>query len=304
MKITTICLGVLMSSVLTASSALAEVKVFLLAGQSNMAGLGGYTGYPLGKPWDDPPYDHADLPCPAPYDKPQTEVKFWNYGAKPGDDHANVLKAGDAWVDLQPGFGHRDDGFGPEVSFGYQLKKLYPKDDIYLIKSSTGGTNLAVDWNPNPDSMGPQYKLFKTRVDAALANLTAAGKKPTIAGMIWMQGEDDSTNPAFAKAYQENLLHFIKKVREDFKAPEMKFVIGRITYMAKLWTSTETIDIVRAAQQKAAEVDGNAAWFDTDDLKWSYYGHYGTNGQIELGCRFAKELAPAKKDGEEKKTEK
>jgi hypothetical protein len=52
--------------------------------------------------------------------------------------------------------------------------------------------------------------------------------------------------------------------------------------------------MVRAAQQKVAEDDGNAAWFDTDDLKWSYYGHYGTQGQIDLGLRFAKPFTPAK----------
>lgn len=291
-----------MISTLMSSPASAEVKVFLLAGQSNMAGLGGYTGYPLGKPWDDPPYDHADSPCPGPYDKPQTEVKFWNYGGKPSEDHVNVLTAGDAWVDLKPGFGHRDDGFGPEVSFGYQLKKLFPKDEIYLIKSSTGGTNLAADWNPNPDSMGPQYKMFKSRVDAALANLTDAGKKPIVVGMIWMQGEDDSTNQAFAEAYQANLLNLIKRARTDFQAPEMRFVIGRITYMAKLWSTEERIDIVRAAQQKVPEIDKNAAWFDTDDLLWCYYGHYGTKGQIELGLRFAKEFDPKKRTAEEKKT--
>ena len=115
-----------------------------------------------------------------------------------------------------------------------------------------------------------------------------------------MQGEDDSTSPAFAKAYQENLLNFIKTVRSDFKAPEMRFVIGRITYMSKLWSTTETIDIVRASQQKVPEIDGNAAWFDTDDLKWAYYGHYGTEGQIELGLRFAKKFAPTVKDEEPK----
>ncbi len=295
MKTALIYMGALTFSIMAANPASAGTKVFLLAGQSNMAGLGGYTGYPLGKPWDDPPYDHADLPCPAPYDKPQIDVKFWNYGAKPGEDHVNILKAGNGWVDLRLGFGHRDDGFGPEVSFGYELKKLYPQDEICLIKSSTGGTNLAVDWNPDPKTMGPQYKLFKTRVEAALANLTAAGKQFTIVGMIWMQGEDDSTVPAHANAYQENLTNFIKQVRRDFRAPEMKIVIGRITYMSKLWTSTENIDIVRAAQQKAAETDGNAAWFDTDDLKWSYYGHYGTQGQIELGLRFAKPFAPVMK---------
>ena len=86
-------------------------------------------------------------------------------------------------------------------------------------------------------------------------------------------------------------------MRSDFGAPEMKFVIGRITYMSKLWTTTENIDTVRVAQQKVPAIDGNAAWFDTDDLKWSYYGHYGTQGQIELGLRFAKEFAPAPKGG-------
>jgi hypothetical protein len=289
-----LCILTAMMISLAAATVFGETKVFFLAGQSNMAGLGGYNGYPIGSPWTDPPYDHADAPCPAPYDKPQTDVKFWNYGATAGEDHVNVVKAGDAWVDLRPGFGHRDDGFGPEVSFGHELKKLYPNDEIYLIKSSTGGTDLAVDWNPNPETMGPQYKLFKSRADAALANLAAAGKKPVIVGMIWMQGENDSTNPAFAKAYEANLKNFIAKVRGDYKAPNMKFVIGRISYMSKLWSTTEIIDMVRAAQQKVAEDDGNAAWFDTDDLKWSYYGHYGTQGQIDLGLRFAKPFTPAK----------
>jgi hypothetical protein len=172
---------------------------------------------------------------------------------------------------------------------------MYPNDEIYLIKSATGGTSLAGDWKPTPDAMGPQYILFRSRVDAALANLTAAGKKYTIVGMIWMQGENDSTVPEHAKAYEENLKNFIKQVRDDVHAPEMKFVIGRITYMSKPWAPMENIDLVRAAQQKVAETDGNAAWFDTDDLQWAYYGHYGTSGQIELGQRFAKPFDPAEK---------
>jgi hypothetical protein len=292
MKTTVFCVVLSAITLFIANSVSAETKVFLLAGQSNMVGMGGYTGYPMGSPWTDPPYDHADAKCPAPYDAPQTTVRFWNYGAKPDDKHINVLKAGDGWIDLRPGFGVRDDEFGPEVSFGYMLHKYFPKDDIYLIKSSTGGTNLASNWNPNPDSIGPQYALFKSRVDAALANLAAAGKKPVIVGMIWMQGEDDSTNPDYAKAYKDNLLSFIRKVRADYKTPEMKFVIGRISRMSKLWTTPENLDLVRNAQAEVPALDGNAAWFDTDDLQWATYGHYGTQGQIDLGLRFAKEFDP------------
>jgi hypothetical protein len=36
---------------------------------------------------------------------------------------------------------------------------------------------------------------------------------------------------------------------------------------------------------------GNASWFDTDDLQWAYPGHYGTQGQIDLGIRFANAVA-------------
>jgi hypothetical protein len=280
----------------------AETKVFLLGGQSNMVGLGGYTGYPMGSPWNDPPYDHADAKCPAPYDAPQPAVKFWNYGAEADEKHNNVLKAGDGWIDLRPGFGNRDDEFGPEVSFGFMLHKYFPNDEIYLVKSSTGGTDLAEQWNPNPEKMGPQYKLFKSRVDAALANLNAAGKKPVIVGMIWMQGENDSTVPDFAKAYKDNLRNLIRTVRADFKASEMKFVVGRISRMSKLWATPENLDLVRTVQQEVAESDGNAGWFDTDDLQWATYGHYGTQGQIDLGLRFAKEFAPARKK-EAKKAE-
>ena len=36
---------------------------------------------------------------------------------------------------------------------------------------------------------------------------------------------------------------------------------------------------------------GHASWINTDDLEWAYGGHYGTQGQIDLGIRFANQLA-------------
>lgn len=44
------CSLIMMGSIVLNQLAYAATKVFLLAGQSNMSGLGGYTGYPLGKP--------------------------------------------------------------------------------------------------------------------------------------------------------------------------------------------------------------------------------------------------------------
>jgi hypothetical protein len=100
--------------------------------------------------------------------------------------------------------------------------------------------------------------------------------------------------PDHAKAYRQNLKDFIAKVRSDFNAPEMKFVAGRITTMSKLWATAENIELVRKAQEEVSKIDGNASWIDTDDLKWAYYGHYGTQGQIDLGIRFANEFKPGR----------
>jgi hypothetical protein len=238
--------------VLATAQASAATKVFLLAGQSNMAGVGGY-----------------DSPIPSPYNVSQPAVRFWN-------------DSNDGWVDLQSGFGFAPTYFGPEVSFGYRLHStIFPNDDIYLVKYALTSTSLAVDWKP--DGSGPCYNMFKSRVNTALARLRKDGLSPTIAGMIWMQGEGDATE-AFAPAYAANLTNLIGKVRSDFASPDMPFVLGRILPTAGLPTNNA---IVRIAQEAVPGQVGNASWINTDDLPLAYPVHYGTQGQIELGIRFA-----------------
>jgi hypothetical protein len=269
--------------VLAATPAAAATKVFLLGGQSNMAGLGGF-------PNDTPqPGYGADKPIPAPYDAVQTDVKFWNYSGalltNPWNSNGiNNPDVGTKWVNLQNGFGWEPVEFGPEVSFGYTLHKLLPKDDIYLVKLGVNGSDLANSWNPN--GTGGNYNLFKLRVAAAIQNLTNDGKTPTIAGMIWMQGEGDAQSAANANAYADNLKNLITHVRTDFNAPDMRFVVGRITtfYDSKPAGGNAT---VRAAEVSVGTTFPNTAWINTDDLERAYDAHYGTQGQIDLGIRFA-----------------
>ena len=249
--------------------AMAGTKVFLLGGQSNMAGVGGY-----------------DSPLPAPYDSPQPEVRFWNYDPQIHPEYDfNVPGVGTGWVDLESGYGHLPTNFGPEITFGYTLKNMFPDDDIYLIKEGLTSQDLAVQWNS--DGTGPIYNIFKSRVDAAMQNLTDAGLAPTIAGMIWMQGESDAMNHSYAIEYETNLTNLIADVRSDFSTPEMPFVIGRILPYYGTPADNAT---VRDAQESVAVADENVTWIDTDDLSLAYAGHYGTQGQIELGTRFALEF--------------
>lgn len=232
----------------------AATKVFLLAGQSNMAGEGMVSE------------------LLAPYNSPLAAVKFWN---------------NNAWEALQGGFGDGTPGvrFGPELSFGHAIQKLFPTDDIYLVKYGLTSTSLAVNWNPN--GTGDCYNTFKAKANAAIQNLTAAGKSPVIAGMLWMQGENDALNSTQAAVYSQNLTNFIRTARRDFSTPDMQFVIGRI--LPCYGTPTDS-DLVRNAEMTVPGQVGHASWINTDDLQLAFTGHYGTQGQIDLGIRFANEF--------------
>ncbi len=256
-------------------------KVFLLAGQSNCLGCGGY----------------GDSPVPPPYDKPQTEVHFWS--EKPLSQE-NTDQSENRWVPLKTGYGYGliqsgiwvgskyKNCFGPEVSAGYRLKQLHPKDDVYIIKYAVGATNLFKDWNPN--GSGRCYPVFKSRVNAALKNLRDANRAPEIAGMMWLQGASDAMAGEYtAKQYAHNLENFVVAVRKDFDAPNMPIVIGRYS---TIWGTPENNRLLRTAQESVPKVVGHASWISTDDLPvWPQYppdvNHFNTKGQIELGIRFA-----------------
>ena len=247
------------------------IKVYLLGGQSNMVGSSTPT---------------KDLPRELQI--PQEDVEFY-HSAGPGP-----LKE-DAWVLLQPG---STVDFGPEVTFGRTMADLFPEERIVLIKYAAGNTNLAVDWNPNT---GPQYRRFKETVTAGLEALTDRGDEYEIAGMVWMQGESDSGFAHMAPRYRANLTSFITRVRRDFEAPDMPFVIGRI-YLGVGSFPHEAK--VRAAQVAVGNRDKHAAWVNLDGLPQQPVGvEFNGPGTIEMGKRFAKAMQRLHKKAAPRATE-
>ena len=234
------------------------VKVYLLAGQSNMVGSSTPT---------------RDLP--AELRIPQEDVEFY-HAAGPGPLQEN------AWVLLQPG---STVDFGPEVTFGRTMADLLPEERIALIKYAAGNTNLAVDWDPDS---GPQYRRFKETVTAGLEALTDRGDTYEIAGMVWMQGESDSAFANMAPKYRANLTRFIARVRRDFDVPDVPIVIGRIFLGVGSFRHAAK---VRAAQVAVAERDKHASWVNLDGLSQQPAGvEFDGPGTIEMGKRFAKAM--------------
>ena len=209
------------------------VKVFILAGQSNMDGQADIRTIDfLGE--DKDPARAALLKTFKP-------------------DGKNFVTRDDVWVanggvydKLQTGFGGRKDydklgsKIGPEYSFGYFMGEAL-EEQVLLIKYGPGGQSLYVNFRPpsagpvagvKPEDVGGQYRALVGIVHETLDNMKkhfpSYNEKDgyEIAGFVWFQGYNDLFDDKGRKEYGANLVHLIKDLRTEFKAPEMKCVVG------------------------------------------------------------------------------
>ncbi len=239
------------------------LKVFILAGQSNMQGHAKVETFDY----------MGDDPATAPLlkemrgadGKPRVLENVWI---------SSIGCLGDAYSDLTEktgnltvGFGAPDNKIGPEFTFGIYMEKLL-NEPVLLIKTSWGGRSLHTDFRP--PSAGPyvptpeEAKKWtekperRTKIEAATGvfyrEMVAHVKKVLadpkrvcpaydatqgyeIAGFIWLQGFNDlvssETYPPkpgetvrdYSK-YGLWLADLIRDVRKDLAAPKMPVVIG------------------------------------------------------------------------------
>jgi hypothetical protein len=255
-----------------------DVRVFLVAGQSNAVGYGA-------NPSGLPPELYA----------PQPDVLFW-FEEGPWDAVHNPgrrIRSG-GWVPLQfqsdrhySTFGPLTDGFGPEIKLGRVLADSLAAD-VAVFKFAINATSLAVHWDP--DTSDSLYLQMLDIWDDAQATLAALGHTGTPAGCFWMQGEWDALSGAYAAAYEENLTAFIAELRAACGDPALPFILGRLNasiYQCPYF-SFPYLGTVRAAQEAVAASVPRTAMVNTDDLPLnSDYLHFTAAGQVGLGQRFA-----------------
>lgn len=166
-------------------------QVYLLLGQSNMAGRG-----PLTKEYLNIHHDRVFM-----LDK---ENK-WVPAKHPL--HFDKPKAA---------------GVGPGFSFAEEIAKAYPNDTIGLVPCAVGGTPIS-KWEPGAFDKATQTYPY----DDAIKRIREAKKKGTIKGAIWLQGEGDS-NPASAALYLARITTLIERVRKEAGDPVLPFVAGEL----------------------------------------------------------------------------
>ncbi|MBM4071674.1 MAG: hypothetical protein FJ271_22495 [Planctomycetes bacterium] len=191
---------------------------------------------------------------------PQGE--FWYLGINPGEPWSNAARF-TSGEDVKE--------FGPEFDVARVVAAARPKDTIYIVKYAPGGTSLANQWDLSDSWKGyGAYTAMKQWVDLALAAKPGA----KVAGFFWLQGESDAVKGEYAMAYEANLSELVAKVRKDFKAPKLPFVLAKIhpghpdRNYGVVWSGGKKgIDAVRAAQTKLAQTTANVAVVETSDLK-------------------------------------
>lgn len=263
-----LCAMVIAVTASTWARAAEPVKVFILAGQSNMQGHGKIAAEPnandgrgslewLVEQSEDAKYkslkdDRGDWVV-------RSDVQIWYL-----ERHGN----------LAPGFGVHERFIGPELGFGRTVGDAIDAP-VLLIKLAWGGKSLGQDFRP-PSSggdVGEYYRQILELTKKALAEAPSifpqyADRPLELVGFGWHQGWNDRVNQEFNDQYEQNMANFIRDIRKDLQAPGLPFVIAETGMSGREETHPRALSLMRA-QAAVAQLDefqGNVAFVETKDF--------------------------------------
>jgi len=283
------------------------VKVFILAGQSNMEG-------------------HGFVAADPKRNGGKGSLEYVTKNGPTADKFKHLLDANgkwavrdDVWISyldrkgpLTAGFGAKPELMGPELGFGWVMGNAID-EPVLLIKCAWGGKSLAVDFRPpssgkipypinaklqeaiekDPNILGKYYRetLHLTRTTLAklpdyVPGATAGGYE--IVGFGWHQGWNDRIDDKFNAEYEKNMANFIRDIRQELKSPKLPFVIAETGMNGPEETHPRALSLMKAqaAVAEQPEFKGNVAFVGTKhfwrkaDASPSGQGfHWNTNAE-------------------------
>lgn len=188
----------------------------------------------------------------------------------------------DKFVSVNFGQGVSINHFGPEVGLAYKLGRETPQYNYYFIKSCKGGSCLATDWCEN----AAVYDQFFTDVDAALELLISSGISFEISGFMWMQGESDASNMAYAESYSENELTLIEKIKTEYS----NYIPSNFSFI-DAGISTDDVwllaDDINSAKKETVNSNANYRYVsESETLAKINNAHYTAGSYLTLGEVF------------------
>ena len=205
-----------------------SLKVFILAGQSNMVGSGIVQADP----------DRNEGKGTLEY-LVKNEASAAKY-AHLVDDQGAWKARDDVWITyfdragrLNVGYGAREDTIGPELGFGCVVGDYF-EEPVLLIKVAWGGKAIGKEFRPPSagGEVGESYTALFAEVKRVLAELDQIFPKLKydkleLLGLGWHQGWNDRVNQAFNDAYEVNLSCFIRDARKELEMPALPELVGK-----------------------------------------------------------------------------
>ncbi|OVA02062.1 protein of unknown function DUF303 [Macleaya cordata] len=228
-----------------------DKNIFVLAGQSNMAGRGGV----IVDKWD------GIIP---PECQPNSSILRLNSGLE-WEEAREPLHFD---IDL-----NKTVGVGPGMAFANAIRDNKMNSSIGvvgLVPCAIGGTKIS-EW-----AQGTH--LYNEFVRRSKASLKEGG---TIRAILWYQGESDTVIREDADRYGENLKKLIGNMRDDLQLPMLPFI-----QVALASGQGPFVEVVRKAQ---LELDLPNVWcVDADGLPLESDSlHLTTQAQVRLGQMLA-----------------
>ena len=233
------------------------IKVFLLAGQSNMQGQG-----------------VVEMDHPKYYNGGKGNL-VWSMEHSASKDMMRHLRdASGKWVERDDvtiryefkdkvrqgkltvgytGYGGSSH-IGPELQFGHVVGDAID-EPVLLIKTAWGGKSLHVDFRPpsSAGKTGPYYSQMIAEIRAALADLE--GRPYELAGFVWMQGWNDMISEPASTQYADNLVHLARDIRAEFNSPDLPIVIGELGNGGPARPESGMVRFREAQKQGAAKIN-------------------------------------------------
>jgi hypothetical protein len=248
-----------------------KIKVFILAGQSNMEG-------------------RADAVKLLPGDQERLLKAQKNVQLAYNSEPVCPLKPVKASPEIAEIY-KRERIFGPELFFGIVLSEAWPGEKILLIKRTEGATSLQGCWNSEwseekaaavGEAQGPQlYRVFIEYVGQVLSAYEKDAYE--ICAMLWVQGETDAGNKIAAAAYGHNLQQFISHIRQDVENDTLPFLLFQVGDGKVVEGMKQTAQLVPNVCLIPQSPEPTSA----DFFPKMENGHYNDKGMKKLGQRFA-----------------
>lgn len=152
-------------------------------------------------------------------------------------------------------------GVGPAISFAKSMLGNSGTTRIGLVPCAWGGSPISV-WEP-----GMAY-LNGHPYDDAVKRARIAMQQGVLKGMLWHQGESDNDS-ARAAQYLDKLENMVLRFRKDLQLQQLPFVAGEIGYFNKTTLINDVINRIPARVALTAVVPANGLTDKGDQLHFN-----------------------------------